>query len=191
MSAAPDTLAGHQRALLALLKDRDDTDGVDGDGYLESVRASAGLRMLRTIVTWWRRYDLERQVPLTSRLLEQCGRFESELGRLSRDPETPTSVDALGFHFLQRLSDDHDPLVAAVARTEHALGLVAHGNRSSHTIVWDRDPAPVLNALLAGDVPVAAARGEFRVVVSAELPALIAVETHADRFPKGAPHGHC
>jgi hypothetical protein len=190
MSTPPDTLAAQQRSLLALLKDRDDARDEPADPYLERVRASAGLRMLRTIVTWWRRYDLERQVPLTSRLLEQTGRFESDLAQLARDAATPTSVDALGIHFLERLADDPDRLVAAVARTERALGLLARGDRSSHTILWDRDPAPVLRALLAGETLGDPAPGKYGVVISAELPGLIAVESHADRFPKGVPDGH-
>lgn len=132
--------------------------------------------MQRTITATWRRYDVERTAPLTTRTLMHVGRLDEELGRLAGDPNTPTAVDALGLHFLARLAGDADPLIAAVAGTERGLLLVAHGDCSRHEVVWDRDPAPVLNGLLAGGQPGDATAGRFRVVVSADLPGLISVE---------------
>jgi hypothetical protein len=70
---------------------------------------------------------------------------------------------------------------AAVASTERALVLVARGDPSRYVIAWDRDPATVLNALLAGRPPGAAVPGAYRTVVSRDLPKMIAVE--ADKRP--------
>jgi hypothetical protein len=79
-------------------------------------------------------------------------------------------------HFLEQHVRDTDPLIAAVASTERALTLIARGDRSHHAVVWDCDPVPVLNALLAGHPLGPAEPGDFRVTVSRDLPALLAVE---------------
>jgi hypothetical protein len=101
-------LAVEQRALLAMLKDRPITEPADpspqassgaagaADPYLEQVRASRGLAMLRTITSGWLRFDLKRHAPLTSTALVHSGRFEAELARMTRDPSTPSAIDALG-----------------------------------------------------------------------------------------------
>jgi hypothetical protein len=178
MSGQAARLAAQQRALLALVKGRPVPAGKDP--YLELVRGSRGLATLQMITAWWRRYDLERLAPLTSRALTCEGRFEDALTRLGREADTPAAIPALAMHFLDQHTADTDPLIAAVASTERALTLVARGDRSQHEIVWDRDPAPVLNALLAGQPPGSAAPGDFRVTVSRDLPALIAVERRDD-----------
>ena len=178
MSGQAARLAAQQQALLALLKGRPVPAG--DDSYLDLVRGSRGLTMLQMITAWWRRFDLERLAPLTSRALTHEGRFESALTRLGRDADTPAAISALAMHFLDQHVEDTDPLIAAVASTERALTLVARGDRSPHEVRWDRDPAPVLNALLAGHPPGPAAPGDFRVTVSHDRPALIAVERRGD-----------
>lgn len=181
MSVPKLALAAQQRALIAILKDRPDPSGTEASGggpdpYLELVRRSRGLAMLRTITAWWRRFDLQRYAPLTTGALAHTGRLEEELTRLASDAHTPSAVDALGIYFVDRLVTDDDPLVAAVASTERALIMIARGSPSIHKVAWDRDPAAVLNALMEGRAPDKAAAGRFRVVVSADLPDLIKVE---------------
>jgi hypothetical protein len=178
MSGQAARLAVQQQALLALLKGRPVPAG--DDSYLDLVRGSRGLTMLQMITAWWRRFDLERLAPLTSRALAHEGRFESALARLGRDADTPAAIPALAMRFLDQHVEDTDPLIAAVASTERALTLVARGDRSPHEVRWDRDPAPVLNALLAGHPPGPAAPGDFRVTVSHDRPGLIAVERRGD-----------
>ena len=182
MSAEAPRLAAQQRALLALIKDRPGPEPPSGqeprekaaDPYVDQVRGSRGLAMVRTIRAEWLRFDLGRVAPLTSAVLAQAGRFEAELTRLGRDAGTPAAADALGLYFCARHVADADPLVAAVAGTERALILIARGDQSQHEVSWDRDPAAVLNALLAGQVP-AGEPGDFRVTVSKALPQLIEV----------------
>lgn len=184
MNAEAPRLAAQQRALLALIKDRPMSEPASNreprtepaDPYLEQVRNSRGLAMVRTITARWLRFDLERHAPLTSAVLAHAGRFEAELTRLGRDPRIPSAVDALGLYFVERHVADGDTLIAAVAGTERALILIARGDRSRHDVPWDRDPAAVLNALLAGQAPPAAIPGNFRVVVSRAVPQLIEVE---------------
>lgn len=178
MSGQAARLAVQQRALLALLKDRPVPGGKDP--YLDLIRGSRGLTMLQMITAWWRRFDLEQRAPLTSRALAHEGRFEDALTLLGRDADTPAAISALAMHFLEQHSEDTDPLIAAVASTERALTLVARGDRSHHEVLWDRDPTPVLNSLLAGHPPGPAAPGDFRVTVSSDRPALIAVERRGD-----------
>jgi hypothetical protein len=173
MSGQPDRLAAQQRGLLALVKGRPVPAGQDP--YLDKVRDTHGLAMLQLITVWWRRFDLERLAPLTSRALTHEGRFEDALSRLGRDADTPAAISALAMHFLEQHAQDADPLIAAVASTERALTLLARGDRSHHEVCWDRDPAPVLNALLAGRQPGPAAAGDFRVSVSHDLPTLIEI----------------
>jgi hypothetical protein len=174
MSGQATGLAAQQRVLLALVKGRPVPAGEDP--YLDLIRDSRGLALLQMITTWWRRFDLERLAPLTSRALTRAGRFESALTRLGRDADTPAAISALAMYFLDQHIEDTDPLIAAVASTERALTLLARGDRARHEVLWDRDPVPVLNALLAGHPPGPAAPGDFRVTVSRDLPALIAVE---------------
>jgi hypothetical protein len=178
MSGQAVRLAAQQRALLALVKGRPVPAGKDP--YLDMVRGTRGLAMLQMITVWWRRFDLERLAPLTSRALTHEGRFEDALTRLGRDADTPAAISALAMHFLEQHAQDADPLIAAVASTERALTLLARGDRSAHEVCWDRDPAPVLNALLAGRQPGPTSPGDFRVTVSHDLPTLIAVERRGD-----------
>ncbi len=186
MSGQADRLAAQQRALLALVKGRPVPAGKDP--YLDMVRGSRGLAMLQMITAWWRRFDLERLAPLTSRALTREGRFEDAVTQLGRDADTPAAISALAMHFLEHHAQDTDPLIAAVASTERALTLLARGDRSHHEVFWDRDPAPVLNALLAGHPLGPAAPGDFRVTVSRDLPTLIAVERRGDLT--GSCHAH-
>jgi hypothetical protein len=174
MSEPGTGLAAQQRGLLALLKGRPVTAGADA--YLDLVSGSQALAMLQTITAWWRRFDLARSAPLTSRVLTRAGRFEDALSRLGSDQATPSGTTALAMHFLEGYAGDADPLVRAVASTERALALVARGDRSEHRVCWDRDPTPVLNALLADGPLQPAVPGDFRVTVSSSQPALIAVE---------------
>jgi hypothetical protein len=174
-------LADQQRELLALLKDG--TRPVDGDAYLERVRGSRGLAMLQTIVAWWRRYDVERAAPLTCCALAHAGRLDAAIALLVDEGDVPRSIDVLGMRFMERVAEDEDTLMASIAATERALTLVARGDRTRHEIAWDRNPAPVLNAVLAGAAPPDGDPGEFRVLVSSELPEMIAVERVRARQP--------
>lgn len=171
-------LATQQRELLALLRGSPIPAGLDP--YLDLVRGSRGLTMLRTITAWWRRFDLERLTPLTSRALTHRGRFEDAITRLGSQVDVPSAISALAMHFLEQHVRDTDPLIAAVASTERALTLVARGDPSHHLVVWERDPVPVLNALLAGHPPGPAEPGDFRVTVGHDLPTLLAVERRGD-----------
>ncbi|HTA11949.1 MAG TPA: hypothetical protein VK765_00910 [Solirubrobacteraceae bacterium] len=178
-------LADQQRELLALLKDA--TRPVGGDAYLEQVRESRGLKMLQTIVAWWRRFDIEQVAPLTSGALTHAGRLDEAIAQLAGDGDTPRSIDVLGMRFLERVAEDEDTLIASIAATERALTLVARGDRSRHEVTWDRNPVLVLNALLAGDTPPDSDPGEFRMLVSSELPDLIAVERVVELQPAVRP----
>jgi hypothetical protein len=184
MSAEAGRLAEQQRALLALVKDRpitepapdQDRPAETADPYLEQVSNSHGLAMIRTIRARWLRFDVERYAPLTSGALAHAGRLEAELTLLGRDSSTPSGVDALGLHFVERYTADAESLIAAVATTERALILLARGDQARHEVSWDQDPAAVLNALLAGEAPPTATPGTFRVIVSHALPQLIEVQ---------------
>jgi hypothetical protein len=178
MSGPTAGLAAQQQGLLALLKGRPVPAGEDP--YLDLVRGSPGLAMLQMITTWWRRFDLERLAPLTSRALTGQGRFEGALTQLGGDAATPTAFSALVMYFIERHIEDADPLIAAVASTERALILLARGDRSRREIAWDREPAPVLNALVGGHPPGPAAPGDFCVIVSRDLPGLIAVRRRGE-----------
>jgi hypothetical protein len=175
MSEEASGLATQQRSLLALLKDRPLTVG--DDAYLDVVRRSKGLAIQRRIAGFWRRFDVERLAPLTSRALTHAGRFEAALAGLERDPDTPPGMAAVAMHLLERHTQDSDPLIAAVASTERALTLVTRGDSTRHEIPWDVDPAPVLGALLAARRPERGAPGAFRIVVDGGLPTLLAIES--------------
>ena len=182
MSDATAKLAAHQPALLALIKDRPASAG-DDDAYLDRVRRSRGLETVRMVADWWRRYDLERLAPLTSRALTHLDRFDAAVLALGRDPSLPTGSGALAIHFLLLHVDDADPLVAAIARTEVALTNAGAGDEQTHEIAWPCDPWPVLGALLGRRPPTPGPDAAFTVTICSRLPGwLRADQTGSVRF---------
>jgi hypothetical protein len=166
------TLVEQQRALAALIKDRD----VDlrGDPYLAAVARSASLPLVREIGVWWRGFALEQWCPLTSAALRAAGRFDAELEDFCRDPALPAAFVPLSARFLERCAADADPLIRAVAQFEAALRAALADDLDGDVVIdWDHHPDTVIDALVSCGDPAQARRGRFRTRVSTALPELV------------------
>jgi hypothetical protein len=163
-------LAAHQRALLELIENgASPAPAGDRDAYVDEVAASKGLRVLRDIVASWEAYDVRRSCPLTAIALSRTGRFEEAVRGISFGASS-AFLESRAMRFLDEMARDGDALIAAVARFELALMRVRQGDARQHVIEWDRDPAVIINGLLAYRwLADQAPRGRYRTVVTGDL----------------------
>ncbi|MBZ5561897.1 MAG: hypothetical protein LAP13_05695 [Acidobacteriia bacterium] len=144
------SLEQQQRALLALIKKRS-LPREDCDEYLRHVGASDELGLVREIALWWRALGIERNCPLTAKLLRKIGRFEPAVESFYCRHATSPYMEEMAVQFLEAMSVDSDPLMRAMAAFELAMARVAQGDPREFVIEWDRDPTAVLTALRMGD----------------------------------------
>ncbi len=159
------SLEQQQRALLALIKKRP-LPPEDSDEYLRRVGASDELGLVREIALWWRALGIERNCPLTAKLLRKIGRFEPAVESFYCHQATSPYMEEMAVQFLEMVSADSDPLARTVAAFELALTRVAQGDSREFVIQWDRDPTAVLNALRTGN-PLPDPDGFHRTTVGA------------------------
>lgn len=178
LDAAP-SLAERQRVLLAMIKSRE-LPRAPHDGYLAAVAASPGLQALIGIERFWKEYSVQSRCPFTAGLLRQRGLLRDEVTCLIREEKLPPFIEEMTRLFLVRAADHPDPLVATLARFEHALLLGAEGDPAEHRIEWSQDPYYVLGCLL-DDRPIDTDRsvGRFVTVVSPAIPDRFRVEPAA------------
>ncbi len=157
------SLGLQQRALLALLKKRP-LPHEDCDEYLRCVAASDELGLVREIALWWRALGIERNCPLTAKLLRKTGRFEATVENFYCRQATSPYMEEMAVQFLEMVSMESDPLARTVAAFELAMARVAQGDTREFEIEWDRDPTAVLNALRTGD-PLPEPDGFHRTIV--------------------------
>ncbi len=157
------SLGQQQRALLALIKKRP-LPREYSDEYLRRVAASDELGLVREIALWWRALGIERNCPLTAKLLRKIGRFEPSVESFYCRHATSPYMEEMAVQFLEMVSLDSDPLARAMAAFELAMARVAQGDPREFVIEWDRDPTAVLNALRTGD-PLPEPEGLHRTTV--------------------------
>ncbi len=157
------SLGQQQRALLALIKKRP-LPQEDSDDYLRRVAASNELGLVREIALWWRALGIERNCPLTVKLLRKTGRFEATVENFYCRQATSPYMEEMAFQFLEMVSVDSDRLARTLAAFELAVARVAQGDPREFVIEWDRDPTAVLNALRTGD-PLPQPDGSHRTTV--------------------------
>ncbi len=145
-----------QRNLAALLRD----ELVLDDGYLSEVAASTGFAVTKDVIVAWRDLLLRQGCPLTIALLTQRGRYAIDRG------EAPAFAEELIATFLDRFSDDDDPLVAAVAHLERALVDAQHGSGADVVIDWPCDPDIVITRLRRGERVDDLEHAEYHMTVS-------------------------
>jgi hypothetical protein len=121
-----------------------------GDDYLDDVRASDRLDLLREIVEWWRVFGVERTAPLTARLLKRRGRFDEAVSRFVAEQRMSPYLEEIGERFAANARKDPDALVAAVASFEWAFMRVKRGDGEAHSVPWPVEPYAVLEALISG-----------------------------------------
>jgi hypothetical protein len=139
-----ESLAAHQRRLLAALKGRASADE----------RFGASLKLLRDTALWWRRYSIAQTCRFTAALLTAQGRFDAVVVDFVRATPGADDLSTQRDLFLARLQKDPDPLCAALAATEEALvaRCGVHDRPPLH-ISWPQNPELVFAALLRGSKP--------------------------------------
>jgi hypothetical protein len=137
-------LAERQRAMLAVLKGR--TAGAPSVGP----RAEGPhLELLREIVFWWRDLGVTRYCSFTAKILRRRGDFGSVLAGFIRDCPGSALIEEQGDLFLDYVSRDPEPLVAALAATERALIRSRLDEARPETIIaWRHDPEAVFDFIL-------------------------------------------
>lgn len=158
-------LAEQQSALLALLKKRPLPVHAQADHYLSRVAESRELNLLREIAVWWRAFGIERNCPHTALLLKRLGRFEPTVEAFYCRHAASPFMEELAAQFLEVMSRDADPLVAAMAGFELAVLRTSQGDPREFDIDWDRNPDDVFIALRS-EGPLPEPNGSHRVTVA-------------------------
>ena len=176
MKEADAALTARQRGLLALLKMRQ-AGAETLDPYLREVASSPGLEALRGIDYFWKEYSFLSRCPFTAGLMRRQGVLRDEVTRLIREERLSAFIEEMTRLFLERASRHPDPLVATLARFEHALAATAEGDPAEYRVEWDQDPYYVLGCLL-DDQPIdrERTRGAFVTVVSSAIEGRFRVE---------------
>lgn len=131
--------------------------GADGEGddaelpYLRDLAGTARLALVREVVCFWRAHQLAGFCVLSAALLKRWGRFEDAIARFIATVEFSPLLEEAGLQFLQFLTSDADPIVAALAQSEMALHATHTHPELELVVVWPCHPAPVLAAILNPD----------------------------------------
>jgi hypothetical protein len=121
-----------------------------------------------------RELALEHYCALTSRLLKRLGCFQTLVAAFFACSSKSPSVDRAGIEFLSGMASHSDPLISSLARLEYALLHLRKGEAREYRIDWDRNPEPVLTALLSGgDLPAPDFTNTYFTTVSSRFPELI------------------
>jgi hypothetical protein len=162
----------HQRGLLDLVKGR---GAPPEDPYLRRIAGSRELMMIREIAIWWRKFQLEAQCHLTSRLLKHLGCFDETVVSYNNNNQTSPFVEELTDDFLSSLRMHHDHLVRTVAQFERALLKVRAGVDEHFEILWDRHPDLVFRAIeKASELPPPKPGCIYRMRIARDLPSMVA-----------------
>jgi hypothetical protein len=140
-------LAEQQRTLFKLINGKP-LDGPLDDIYLEGLRGSAYLELAQEVVQWWKSYRIERFCPLTSELLKQLKLFDKETFEFEPKGVNHHYIENVGMAFLSHMSHNLSPLIASVAQFEYALIKTKKGSDTDYIVHWNRDPVPIINALI-------------------------------------------
>lgn len=160
-----------QRGLLDLVKGR---GAPPDDPYLRLVAGSRELAMVRQIAIWWRKYQLEGQCWLTSRLLKRRNYFESLVTSYFNHHATSPFIEELSHGFLAFLNGHDDLLVRTVAQFEDALLQIRGGSAATFEVLWDRHPDHVFLALENGsELPAPENDCQYRMLLAADLPQFV------------------
>ena len=167
-------LASYQRAVRDKLKARPPSDESGGTGLPDD---SPRLRLLQEIVLWWRLYAIEEFCVLTSRLLKRRGEFEPMVMRHIAEHHISPYIEEMSLLFLDTISRESDPLLAAVARFETAMIRTKKGDQGTYSIQWPQEPYGIIADLLGlGSTTPELSSKEYRAIVCHNLPHGFVVE---------------
>src|SRR5687768_927268 len=137
-------LQEEQQYMLALLKN-DPQEGIDA--FL-----SEKLALQRKIIVWWRCFQFEHWLILTSRLLKDQRLLEPLVSKLYQQQNIPSYPAEAGEQFVEFiLQQPISSAIKSVAMLELALiKLKDPEHLSEYRIQWSASPFPFLDALLKG-----------------------------------------
>ena len=138
-------LREEQQYMLGLLKNDIQDERTDG-----ILREKLGLQ--RKIIVWWRCFQFEHWLILTSKLLKDQHLLEALVIKLYQHQNISSYPAEAGEQFVEYiLQQPISPLVKSVAMLELALiKLKDPGYLTEHRIRWSTSPFPFLDALLKG-----------------------------------------
>ena len=138
-------LREEQQRMLGLLKNGSPSQ-VDDPLLIEK------LEFQRKIIVWWRCFQFEHWLILTSKLLKDQHLLEALLIKLYQHHNISSYPAEAGEQFVEYiLQQPISPLVKSVAMLELALiKLKDPGYLTEHRIQWNTSPFPFLDALLKG-----------------------------------------
>lgn len=87
-----------QTSLSALIKSRA-VSSQENVGYINKIKSSDNLLLIRKIALWWRKTQIEQYCILTATLLKEMGTFEIQLSNFFRQKIFQPSERKLVFSF--------------------------------------------------------------------------------------------
>ena len=121
------------------------------EGYLQTVRVSAGLKVMREVVRDWRHLLLRQGCPLTTGALLGAGCFAQSIDRYMAAQVLDPLAQGLATQFMAWVAANRDDDIASVARFEQALINVRRGAQAAPVVVyWNIHPMKALAAALHG-----------------------------------------
>jgi len=161
-------LVEHQRMMMAAIKDRPVATNLEA---IHQLRRSRELAMLRETMLWWRELGISRCCPFTTAVLNRRGDFQIAVAAFVRETKGSSLLIEQASLFLEFVSTDSDPLVAAVANTEHALIQAKGSDEYEARITWFHEPGAVFDFLLHGTpFDEGAIKGRFVFRIECEVP---------------------
>ena len=138
-------LREEQQRMLGLLKN-------GSPGQVADPLLMEKLEFQRTIIVWWRCFQFEHWLILTSKLLKDHRLLEPFVIKLYQQHNISSYPAEAGEQFVEYiLQQPISPLIKSVAMLELALiKLKDPGHLTEHRIRWNTSPFPFLDALLKG-----------------------------------------
>jgi hypothetical protein len=139
------SLKEEQQFMLNLLKKdtfRDDVDPL----------MASKLSLQRKIIVWWRCFQFEHWLILTSKILKDHRLFEPLVSSLYQQKNISSYPAEAGEQFVQHISSQSIPgPVKSVASMELALiKLKEESNKNEYRVYWNQSPIQLLDALING-----------------------------------------
>jgi hypothetical protein len=166
-----------QTKLLGLLKSTYEPVHQDG-AYLNALRTSPQLQMMKEICLWWRCLQIEKYCPLTSAWLRQQDQFTFAVEAFYKSTNVPAYIEQSGMAFLEyMLERETASMTQAIAAFEQAIIRIKRRDTRRFVVNWDHEPYALLSCLLQ-KVPyeVPPAKERYEITVALELPGMFSVE---------------
>ena len=156
-----------QTSLSELIKSRH-ISAESNDDYINKVKSSENLLLIKKIAFWWRKIQVEQYGILTTNLLKITGQFDEQLSNFISDAAFSSFREEVGHQFLDYvISTTSDPLTRAVAEFESAIIKLKLGDNIETKLPWPFEPYGVISGLLKNTLkPETLETGNYEVEIS-------------------------